>query len=184
MRWLVALLALACGLPPAMALADDAAAWAALASGGHVLLLRHATTDPGVGDPAGWKIGDCRSQRNLSAAGREQARAFGERVKARGAAIGPVLSSRFCRCVDTATLAFGRAEAFAALDNIFDDRAAEPARTKAVRERVRAWRGPGTLVLVSHGVNIAAFAGVGLGMGEGVVVDREMRVVGRFAAAP
>jgi broad specificity phosphatase PhoE len=178
MRCLAVLLGLALAAP---ALADDAAAWAALAQGGHAVLLRHATTDPGVGDPPGYRVGDCASQRNLSAAGREQARALGKRVEASGASIGPVLTSRFCRCVDTATLAFGRAEPYAALDNIFDDRGAEPARTKAVRDRVRAWRGPGTLVLVTHGVNITAIAGAVVGMGEGIVVDREMRVVGRIA---
>src|SRR5512147_3106171 len=78
--------------------ADDAAAWAALASGGHVLVLRHAATDPGVGDPAGFRLDDCATQRNLSADGRRQARAWSERVAARGVAIGPVLSSRWCRC--------------------------------------------------------------------------------------
>ena len=181
MRCLAVLIGLALAFP---AIADDAAAWAALKAGGHAVLLRHATTDPGVGDPPGYKLGDCPSQRNLSAPGRDQARALGERVKANGAAIGPVLTSRFCRCVDTAMLAFGRADAFPALDNIFDNRDAEPARTRAVRERVRAWRGPGTLVLVTHGVNITAIAGVAVGMGEAVVVDREMRVVGRIASAP
>ena len=181
MRCLAAVLCMAFAWPAA---ADDAAAWAALAAGGHVLLLRHATTDPGVGDPPGYRLGDCATQRNLSGAGRAQARALGERVKARGIAIGPVLTSRFCRCVDTATLAFGRAEPWSPLDSIFDDRAAEPARTRAVRERIGAWRGPGTLVLVTHQVNIGAISGAGVGMGEAVVLDRNGRVVGRVAGAP
>ena len=181
MRCLVAVLCLALAWPAA---ADDAAAWAALASGGHVLLLRHATTDPGVGDPAGYTLADCASQRNLTDAGRKQASAFGERLKARRVAVGPVQTSRFCRCVDTARLAFGRGETWPSLDSVFDARDAEPARTQAVRDRVRAWRGPGTLVLVTHGANISAIAGAYVAMGEAVVVDRELRVVGRVGSAP
>jgi len=95
-----------------------------------------------------------------------------------------VLSSRFCRCLDTATLAFGRVETWTALDSIFDDRAAERARSKAVLDRVRAWRGPGTLVLVTHNVNISAATGAAVGMGEAVVLDRDARVVGRLATVP
>ena len=92
---------------------------------------------------------------------------------------GAVLSSRWCRCLDTARLAFGRVEPWAPADSIFDDRADEPARTRAVRERIAGWRGPGTLVIVTHQVNIAAVTGVSTAMGEGVLVDRAGRVVGR-----
>src|SRR5262245_33659986 len=119
MRCLAVLLGLALAGPAA---ADDAAAWAALASGGHAMLLRHAATDPGVGDPAGYTLADCASQRNLTDTGRKQASALGERLKARRVPIGPVQTSRFCRCVDTATLAFGRAEAWPSLDSVFDAR--------------------------------------------------------------
>lgn len=184
MRALLVLAAAAClGLPPCAA-ADDAAAWAALVAGGHVLMLRHSQTDPGVGDPPGYRLDACATQRNLSPEGRRQARSFGARLSERGVAIGPVLTSRWCRCVDTARLAFGRSEPWPALDSFFDDRASEPARTRAVLERVRAWRGPGTLVLVTHQVNIVAAAGIGPAMGEAVVLDPTARVVGRIAVAP
>jgi phosphohistidine phosphatase SixA len=172
------------GCLAAPVLANDAPAWEALASGGHVLLLRHASTDPGVGDPPGFRLGDCATQRNLSPDGRRQAREFGGRLAARGIAIGPVLSSRWCRCLDTATLAFGRAEAWPELDSFFGDRASEPARSREVLARVRDWRGPGTLVLVTHQVNIIAAVGIAPAMGEGVVLDRAARVVGRIAAVP
>ena len=48
-------------------------AWAALAAGGQVVLLRHAETTPGAGDPPGFRLDDCSTQRNLSEAGRAQA---------------------------------------------------------------------------------------------------------------
>ncbi|CAG0995618.1 putative phosphoglycerate mutase [Burkholderiales bacterium] len=164
--------------------ADDARAWEALASGGHALLLRHAATGPGVGDPPGFRHGDCATQRNLSAEGREQARRLGERLASRGVAIGPVLSSRWCRCLDTARLAFGRVEAWTPLDSFFGDRDDEPRRTAEVVDRATRWRGPGTLVLVTHQVNIVAATGVAPAMGEGVVVGRDGHVVGRVAAGP
>ena len=168
---------------PTVARADTDAAWDALASGGHTLVLRHATTDPGVGDPPGFRPGDCATQRNLSADGRAQARAIGERLASRGVAVAAVLSSRWCRCLDTARLAFGRVEGWAPLDSFFGDRATEPGRTREVLDRAKRWRGPGTLVMVTHQVNIVAATGESPAPGEGVVVDPAGRVVGRVAAA-
>ena len=60
------------------AYADEAAAWAALREGGHIILMRHATA-PGVGDPPNFRLGDCATQRLLSEAGRRQAKAIGSR---------------------------------------------------------------------------------------------------------
>jgi phosphohistidine phosphatase SixA len=168
---------------PPVARADEPA-WSALAAGGHILFLRHAATDAGIGDPPEFRLGDCSTQRNLSADGRAQARAFGERLAARGIAIGAVLSSRWCRCLDTARLAFGRVETWAALDSFFGDRTTEPERTREVLERAKRWQGPGTLVMVTHQVNISAATGESIAMGEGVVVDRAGRVVGRIATPP
>jgi len=169
---------------PVSARADAGAAWAALAAGGHTLVLRHAATDAGIGDPPGFRLGDCATQRNLSADGRAQAQAIGERIASRGVAIGAVLSSRWCRCLDTARLAFGGVESWAPLDSFFGDRAEEPGRTRELLERAKRWQGPGTLVLVTHQTNIAAATGESPAMGEGVVIDLAGRVVGRIAAAP
>ncbi len=181
----LAVLVLFLAAPPvAWADEDEPAAWSALAAGGHTLFVRHAATDAGIGDPPEFRLGDCSTQRNLSADGRAQARAFGERLAARGVAIGAVLSSRWCRCLDTARLAFGRVESWAPLDSFFGDRTTEPERTREVLERAKRWRGPGTLVMVTHQMNIGAATGVSTAVGEGVVVDRTGRVVGRIAATP
>ncbi|MDH5286485.1 MAG: histidine phosphatase family protein [Betaproteobacteria bacterium] len=164
---LLAVAATALGVP-AHASAD--AAWAALKAGGHVLIVRHAQTVPGVGDPPQFRRDDCATQRNLSEAGREQSRSMGRRLREAGVAIGPVLSSAWCRCVDTAELAFGRVERYAPLDSFFGDRSREAAQTAALRERIRSHRGPGTLVLVTHQVNITALTGEGPAMGEALVL--------------
>jgi broad specificity phosphatase PhoE len=182
--WTVAF-AVVVALLAAPVAASTEAAWAALRAGGHVLIVRHAQTEPGVGDPPNFARGDCATQRNLSERGREQARAMGQRVREAGVAIGPVLSSAWCRCLDTAQLAFGTAEAYAPLDSFFGARTGEPAQTAALRERIRSFAGPGTLALVTHQVNISALTGEHPAMGEAFVLapggPAGFRLVGRIA---
>jgi broad specificity phosphatase PhoE len=145
-------------------------AWAALQAGGHVLIVRHAQTVPGIGDPPGFRLDDCATQRNLSDAGRAQAKAMGERLADAGVRIDDALSSSWCRSLDTARLAFGRATRYPPLDSFFDQRGSEPRQTAALRERIRAWRGPGTLALVTHQVNVTALTGEVPAMGEALVL--------------
>jgi len=149
----------------------DEALWSALRNGGYVLLMRHAATEPGIGDPPQFKPGDCKTQRNLSAAGREQAANTGQRLKDADISISTVLSSSWCRCLDTATIAFGSATPDPALDSFFGDRIAQSEQqTAAVRARIQSFRGPGNLVMVTHQVNITALTGEFPGEGEIFVV--------------
>ena len=87
-----------------IARADETAAWSALRAGGHVALMRHADAPGGVGDPPGFRIEDCATQRNLSAKGRADAKRIGARLKSEGIAVEKILASPWCRCIDTATL--------------------------------------------------------------------------------
>jgi len=155
----------ACGIAHA-----DEALWAQLRAGGLVVFIRHADTDPGVGDPPGFRLDDCRTQRNLSAPGREQARRLGEAFRRERVSVEQVLSSEWCRCRDTATLAFERYEPWAALNNLFGRAQNEPAQKRAMLERAGAHRGKGNLVLVTHGATIFPVAGVNPGTGELVVM--------------
>jgi broad specificity phosphatase PhoE len=170
---------------PGRALADEAL-WNLLAGGGHVVMIRHAITVPGVGDPRGMRRDDCASQRNLSDEGRRHARDIGAAFRAQAIAIDRVVSSPWCRCIETATLAFGATERDAALGNLFGrhDRATE--QVEAMRTLVSRHRGPGNLVLVSHGSTIAALTGVAPAPGELVVLragpNGDFRVVGRMLA--
>jgi len=150
----------------------DAALWQGLRAGGYVLLIRHAATDPGIGDPPGFRLGVCSTQRNLSEAGRRQARALGAALRSRGIPTGPVLSSRWCRCLDTARLAFGRVEPAPMLDSMFrDSQAAARAKEGEVQARVGRHRERSNLVLVTHDVNIRALAGEYVAPG-GILVAR------------
>jgi phosphohistidine phosphatase SixA len=154
--------------------ADDGA-WAALRDRAAVLIIRHAQTEPGIGDPPGFRLDDCGTQRNLSEAGRAQAAAIGRQLTDRGVKVSRVESSRWCRCIDTARLAFPGLEVrpVDALNSFFGERNAEPSQTDALRSRISQWRGPGVLVLVTHQVNISALTGRFVGPGEGLVLQPE-----------
>jgi phosphohistidine phosphatase SixA len=161
--------------------AADEALWDLLGAGGRVVLMRHATTTPGVGDPPGFRPGDCPTQRNLTEAGRDEARRVGAAFRSRGIPIGRVLSSRWCRCLETARLAFGHVEPWEPLDSVFEDRAREPERTSAVRRMAGEHPVDGNLVLMTHGANILALTGVNPAPGEFVVLIPEGG--GRFNVA-
>lgn len=163
----VAVLLLGCG---AVASAQEAV-WDAVRSGA-VVLFRHADA-PGVGDPPGFKLADCSTQRNLGPAGREQARKLGERLRAQGVRPARVLTSQWCRARDTAELAFpGLAEASPVFNSFFDDRARDAAQTAEARALLLAWRGPGPLLVFTHQVNISALSGITTQSGEGVILQR------------
>ena len=171
MRALLGCLCLLLPFAAARAETGEAALWAALRDGGHVALIRHALA-PGTGDPPGFRVDDCATQRNLSAAGRAQARAIGERFRANGIATAAIFSSQWCRCLDTAReMGLGEAVAFPGLNSFFADRGEEAWHTAAARALIaeRA-HGPLPLVLVTHQVNITALSGVFPASGEIIVM--------------
>jgi len=163
--------------------------WAALQRGAHVILLRHAVTTPGVGDPPGFKLDDCSTQRNLTEQGRAQARKLGEALRARKPVIDRVVSSPWCRCIETARLAFNRtAETSVALSNLFGQSEHRDPQVSELRTLVSEFRGRGNLVLVSHGSTIVALTGVSPDTAEMVIVKPEgggkFSVVGRLRPSP
>ena len=97
--------------PEAIAVSPAIDPWKILARGGYVILLRHTATVPGIGDPPGFMLSNCATQRNLSADGRAQAARWRSAVAEKSVPIGAVFSSEWCRCVDTAAIAFGSASA-------------------------------------------------------------------------
>lgn len=161
--------------------------WDALRGGGKIVMLRHASTEPGLGDPPGFRLDDCATQRNLSDAGRAEARRIGAAFVRRAVPVARVLSSRWCRCVETARLAFGRVEAWSPLDSFFDDRSREPQQTRAVRALIAEPFTGGNLILVTHQVNITALTGIAPAMGEIIVLSPEsggsFKILGRLGPA-
>lgn len=142
------------------AAAESAGLWRALASGGHVAMIRHAYA-PGTGDPANFRIGDCGTQRNLDDTGRAQARRAGAAFRDNNVTVARVLSSEWCRCQETARLLdIGAVETFPALNSLHGRPENEEAQVRALRAFFRdlAPDGP-SVVMVSHHATIGAFAG-------------------------
>jgi phosphohistidine phosphatase SixA len=165
---LAALMICLCG---SAAHANDDALWHALRGGGYVLVLRHAIA-PGSGDPANFRLEDCTTQRNLSADGRAQATRIGEAMRKHGVPIGRVLSSRWCRALETARLAFSEVQPEPLLDQFYTPEERD-ARTPVVRALMLDWPQNGrNLVLVTHAPNVSALTNVAAEEGEFVVMAR------------
>ena len=173
---------------PTGALADERDAWAGLVKGSHVALVRHCSAPPGYGgDPPGFKIDDCATQRNMDERGRAQAREVGEAFRQRGVPVDKILSSPWCRCLETARLmALGPVESVMALAS--SERS--PEHLVVLKQMVADWHGPGTLVLVTHALTVRALVGIMPEQAEIVVVrprrgnQVEIDVVGRIALRP
>ena len=164
---------------PSFALADEGL-WSLLKKGGHVVLMRHAITTPGVGDPPGFRLEDCNTQRNLTDEGRRDAQRVGAAFRERGIVVERVLASPWCRCVETANLAFGKVEVSTALSNLFAHPENRERQVRDMRALINARR-PGNRVLVSHGATISALTGVSLDTAELLVVTPQGE--GRFVVA-
>lgn len=181
LQLLLAIALLAAGPAPA---GEDL--WNRLHAGGYVLLIRHAATDPGVGDPPGFKLGDCATQRNLSAAGRAQARQLGGTLKKRGIPVAATRSSRWCRCLETAQLAFGKAQPWPLLDNTFETPERREPQMRQIRAALAQPVTGGNLVLVTHGVNILALTGISPAESEIVIVrpagNGKLQLIGRLTS--
>jgi len=129
--------------------ADEAEAWTALHAGRHVALMRHTDAPGGAGDPPGFRVDDCATQRNLSAKGRADAASIGARLRSEGIAVERILSSPWCRCMDTAEQTFGNVVVLS------DQRESLIAGARAVIDK---WTGSGTLLVVTHGATIQALS--------------------------
>ncbi len=161
----------------------------AISSGEAVAIMRHASA-PGVGDPVGFRVDDCATQRNLSDAGRAEAVRVGAMLRRWTKGSGPmeVYTSAWCRCRDTATLLdVGPVEPLAALDSFFVARDRQEAQTaeleRWVLERL-ATPGLAPAVLVTHQVNLSALTGAYAMSGEMVIVVADENAADKDASAP
>lgn len=170
-RGLIAILLTLGPIAPLRAESDDARALAELAKPGRVLMLRHALA-PGFGDPPGFKVDDCSTQRNLDDVGRKQARLLGARMRAAGIRAAQVYSSQWCRCLETARLLdLGKVEPLPALNSFFGRYEEREARLAGVREVLARLPKDGRpVVLVTHQVTISGITGRGVGSGGGYVL--------------
>jgi phosphohistidine phosphatase SixA len=158
--------------------------WEALREGGNVVLMRH-TIAPGGGDPPGFRLDDCATQRNLSNEGRQQARSIGRAFRRRAIPVDRVLTSQWCRCRETAELLqLSAVEEYPVLNSFFSDRSTAGRQTRDLRRFIGTLDLRGNIVLVTHQVNITELTGVFPASGEMVVVrpdgQNEFQLVGRL----
>jgi len=149
------------------AIADD------LKDGQHVLLIRHADA-PGYGDPAGYVISQCSTQRNLGDYGKKQAKAIGSWLNKQGIDKAQMISSPWCRCSDTARLMdLGSVKIEPSLGSFFDDMSLEKKQTKELEQLIKSELDKQTkvpVILVTHHVNIRAYMGKNVSQGDMVLV--------------
>lgn len=165
------------------ALSANEELWALLKDGGLVVLMRHALTPPGIGDPPGMKVDDCSTQRNLNDEGRRHAKAIGEAWRAHGVKPERVMSSPMCRCLETARLAFGRVDEAQTITNARVE-SDTPRQVREMRALATTKHRGAVIVLVSHGTTIAAVTGITPEPGEMLIVrpqgDGQFELKGRL----
>jgi len=152
---------------------SEAALWDGVRQGAYVAVMRHALA-PGTGDPANFKLGDCATQRNLSAEGRRQAARIGARMKANGITAAAVFTSQWCRCRETARLlGVGPVKDLRPLNSFWRDRARRGPQTRALRQwllsRSKEPKKTRPKILVTHFINIQALTGYAPASGEVVI---------------
>ena len=144
-----------------------------LETGPYVLMMRHADA-PGYSDPDGYNLNDCSTQRNLGEAGKTQAKMIGQWLKTQGLESAQVFSSPWCRCKDTATLLNkGAVTVEPSLGSFFENRGNRQEQTRQTQIKIAELlkaspRKP--VIMVTHQVNIQAFAGQSLSSGSMVLV--------------
>ena len=142
-------------------------------------MIRHSIA-PGSGDPTGFKINDCKTQRNLSEEGINQSKKIGKLFKENQIKVHKVLSSQWCRCKDTAKYAFGKYKEFSALNSTFQSPYDKNAKKqlKELKNYIKNWKGDGAnLVLITHYVVITALTDKAPRSGEIVIIDKSLRVL-------
>ena len=154
--------------------------WDEARKGNKVILIRHSLA-PGSGDPAEFKIGDCKTQRNLNKAGIEQAKKIGKIFKDNKISTDIVLSSEWCRCKDTAFHAFGKFKEFSALNSTFSTpyNKNEPRQIKEIKKYLMNWKSKGkNVIFVTHYSVITAITNAVPSSGEIVISDKNLNVIG------
>ena len=150
-----------------------------LKEGKKIIFIRHALA-PGNGDPDNFNINDCTTQRNLSKNGIIQSKKIGLFFEKNKIKIDKVLSSEWCRCKDTAKIAFNNFETFNALNSFYDEKFAlnEDMQIKNLKKYIRRWESDKNLILVTHFVVISSILNVGTSSGEIVISDKNYNIFG------
>ena len=149
-----------------------------LKQGGKLIFIRHAYA-PGGGDPINFDINKCSTQRNLSDSGRNQASEIGSFFKNNNILVDKVYSSEWCRCKETALIAFNKFETKFFLNSFFSTKFThnKNLQMKKLKRFIRNWDGKKNLVFVTHYVVISESLNYAPSSGEIVVSDKNLKVI-------
>jgi broad specificity phosphatase PhoE len=149
---------------------------------GKLIFIRHAYA-PGGGDPDNFDINDCNAQRNLNYSGREQARNIGVFFKNNNIKIENIYSSEWCRCKETALIAFNKFENKKFLNSFFSSKFAKnkDIQIKRLKKFIKDWEGDKNLIFVTHYVVISELLNYSSKSGEIVVSDKKYNIIGSLA---
>ena len=152
-----------------------------LKEGKKVVFLRHAIA-PGNGDPVNFDINDCSTQRNLNNKGIIQSRNIGTFFLTNNIKIDKVLSSEWCRCKDTAKIAFGKFKTLSALNSFYEARYAKNKfkQIKDLKKYINNWESDSNLIIVTHYVVISALLNTTTSSGEMVITDKKLNILGNL----
>ena len=150
-----------------------------LKDGNKLIFIRHAYA-PGNGDPINFKLDDCSTQRNLNSEGVKQSKKIGKLFYINKIKIDKVLSSEWCRCKDTAKIAFGNYETKNFLNSFYDERFSENKDKQILdfQKFIQNWDQSGNLVLVTHYVVISEILDLATSSGEIVITDNNLKFLG------
>ena len=149
-----------------------------LQKGGFLIFIRHAYA-PGNGDPANFDINDCSTQRNLSELGRKQSNKIGNFFKKNLIPINLVISSEWCRCKETALIAFEKFQTKKFLNSFYSEKFAKNKKIqlKNLKKYIDNWDGEKNLVLVTHYVVISEILNYAPSSGEIVISDTNFKKI-------
>jgi len=149
-----------------------------LKEGKKIIFIRHAIA-PGNGDPDNFNINDCATQRNLSKNGIIQSKNIGLFFEKNKIKIDKVLSSEWCRCKDTAKIAFKNFETFDGLNSFYDEKFAlnEDIQIKNLKKYIKSWKSDKNLILVTHFVVISSILNIGTSSGEMIISDKKYNII-------
>ena len=149
-----------------------------LQKGGNLIFIRHAYA-PGSGDPDNFNIKDCDTQRNLSDLGREQSKKIGNFFNENEIPIDFVISSEWCRCKETALIAFKSFETKNFLNSFYSAKFAgnKKNQMKNLEKFVNGWNGNNNLVFVTHYVVISEALDYAPSSGEIVILDKSFKKI-------
>ncbi len=149
-----------------------------LQQGGKLIFIRHAYA-PGGGDPDNFNINDCSTQRNLNDKGKDQSKKIGNFFRENNILLENIYSSEWCRCKETALIAFKNFEKKSFLNSFFSEKFAKNKNNqiKELKKFIKDWNGKQNLVFITHYVVISEILNYASSSGEIVIANKKFKII-------